>query len=140
MEDYEACFSPIQAVPVGNVGVLGAALSAGCILSPQLQRSPLRYPSHPFQLTATPRGSLSNVVAKPLQNIHPGPGQILLRVLAVGVNFRDVLNVLGMYPGDPGEPGGDVAGIVEAVGTEVLNQRLPPKPLFLLQTFSIEST
>ena len=25
---------------------------------------------------------------------------------------RDVLNVLGMYPGDPGDPGGDCAGIV----------------------------
>mmetsp|Transcript_19843 Transcript_19843/g.47328 ORF Transcript_19843/g.47328 Transcript_19843/m.47328 type:complete len:104 (-) Transcript_19843:263-574(-) len=35
-------------------------------------------------------------------------------VCAVGVNFRDVLNVLGMYPGDPGMPGGDCAGIVTA--------------------------
>jgi len=26
-------------------------------------------------------------------------------VSAVGLNFRDVLNVLGMYPGDPGPPG-----------------------------------
>lgn len=32
---------------------------------------------------------------------------------------RDVLNVLGMYPGDPGEPGGDVAGVVTAVGPGV---------------------
>ena len=29
---------------------------------------------------------------------------------------RDVLNVLGMYPGDPGAPGGDCAGVVVAVG------------------------
>ena len=28
---------------------------------------------------------------------------------AWGLNFRDVLNVLGMYPGDPGDPGGDCA-------------------------------
>ena len=28
---------------------------------------------------------------------------------------RDVLNVLGMYPGDPGPPGGDFAGIVARV-------------------------
>ena len=39
-------------------------------------------------------------------------------VKAVGLNFRDVLNVLGMYPGDPGDPGGDVAGIVAAVGRD----------------------
>lgn len=36
--------------------------------------------------------------------------------MAVGLNFRDVLNILGMYPGDPGEPGGDCAGVVAAVG------------------------
>ena len=46
--------------------------------------------------------------------------QVLLKVRAIGLNFRDVLNVLGMYPGrDPGEPGGDVAGIIAAVGSNV---------------------
>jgi NADPH:quinone reductase-like Zn-dependent oxidoreductase len=34
----------------------------------------------------------------------------------VGLNFRDLLNVLGMYPGDPGLPGGDCAGIITALG------------------------
>ena len=29
---------------------------------------------------------------------------------AIGLNFRDVLNVLGEYPGDPGPPGGDCSG------------------------------
>ena len=33
-------------------------------------------------------------------------------MFAVGLNFRDVLNVLGMYPGDPGNPGSDCAGIL----------------------------
>ena len=42
--------------------------------------------------------------------------QVQVSVMAVGLNFRDVLNILGMYPGDPGEPGGDCAGIVAAVG------------------------
>ena len=31
---------------------------------------------------------------------------------AVGLNFRDILNVLGMYPGDPGNPGSDFSGTV----------------------------
>ena len=35
---------------------------------------------------------------------------------AIGLNFRDVLNILGMYPGDPGPPGGDCCGIVAEVG------------------------
>ena len=36
--------------------------------------------------------------------------EVVLRVCAVGLNFHDVLNVLGEYPGDPGPPGADVAG------------------------------
>jgi len=47
------------------------------------------------------------------------PGQIELRVHAVGLNFRDVLNVLGEYPGDPGPPGGDCAGVVAAAADDV---------------------
>ncbi len=35
----------------------------------------------------------------------------------MGLNFRDVLNVLGMYPGAPGDPGNDCAGVVSAVGS-----------------------
>ena len=34
----------------------------------------------------------------------------------MGLNFRDVLNVLGEYPGDPGPPGGDCAGLVLRTG------------------------
>jgi len=40
------------------------------------------------------------------------PGQALIAVTAVGLNFRDVLNVLDMYPGDPGAPGSDCSGVV----------------------------
>ena len=40
--------------------------------------------------------------------------QVIVR--AVGLNFRDVLNILGMYPGDPGPPGGDCAGVVAEIG------------------------
>ena len=43
--------------------------------------------------------------------------QVLINVRSVGLNFRDVLNVLGLYPGDPGDPGGDCAGTVAAVGS-----------------------
>ena len=32
--------------------------------------------------------------------------------------FRDVLNVLGMYPGDPGAPGSDVAAVVTAAAAD----------------------
>ena len=44
--------------------------------------------------------------------LQTGQHSPTLQVKAVGLNFRDVLNVLGMYPGDPGPPGGDCAGVV----------------------------
>jgi myxalamid-type polyketide synthase MxaB len=37
----------------------------------------------------------------------------------VSLNFRDVLNILGMYPGDPGSPGCEYAGVVTRVGSQV---------------------
>ena len=45
----------------------------------------------------------------------PQHDTLLIEVHSVGLNFRDVLNVLGAYPGDPGRPGSDVSGIVTQV-------------------------
>ena len=49
----------------------------------------------------------------------PGPGEVEIRVQATGLNFRDVLNVLGLYPGDAGPLGGECAGEVVRVGQGV---------------------
>ena len=62
------------------------------------------------------RGAIGNLFLEPLPaNAVPplGDAELLLRVRAVGLNFRDVLNVVGEYPGDPGPPGGDSAGVVD---------------------------
>ena len=60
----------------------------------------------PVELAMSCRGALSSL------SVQPQSTQLsaTLQVKAVGLNFRDVLNVLGMYPGDPGAPGGDCAG------------------------------
>ena len=59
------------------------------------------------------RGAISNLCIESQAAIpHGESAGVLLRVRAVGLNFRDVLNVLGEYPGDPGPPGGDAAGVV----------------------------
>ncbi|MFH5924375.1 NADPH:quinone oxidoreductase family protein [Roseomonas xinghualingensis] len=52
----------------------------------------------------------------------PGPGQILLRVEACGVNFPDTLIIQGKYqqkPPMPFVPGGEVCGVVTALGEGV---------------------
>src|SRR5437870_11894332 len=49
----------------------------------------------------------------------PGPGQALVRVRAIGVNFADVMARLGLYPHAPPRPcvvGYEVAGAVERLG------------------------
>jgi NADPH2:quinone reductase len=50
----------------------------------------------------------------------PGPGQILLRIEAAGVNFLDVYHRTGLYPVPlPFTPGKEAAGVVERVGDGV---------------------
>ena len=59
-----------------------------------------------WRLVAEPRGALANLRTEPTGEQPPAKGgTIRLAVSAVGLNFRDVLNVLGMYPGNPGPPG-----------------------------------
>ena len=48
-----------------------------------------------------------------------GAEDVEVEVRNVSLNFRDVLNVLGMYPGDPGDPGGEFAGVVTRLGSGV---------------------
>jgi NADPH2:quinone reductase len=52
----------------------------------------------------------------------PGPGQILVKVAAAGVNRPDVQQRMGAYPPPPGHsplPGLEIAGEVAAVGPNV---------------------
>jgi NADPH:quinone reductase-like Zn-dependent oxidoreductase len=47
---------------------------------------------------------------------QPKPGEVLIRVKAIGVNFADLLQRMGLYPGVPPRPfvpGLEVAGVVE---------------------------
>jgi len=51
-----------------------------------------------------------------------GPGQVLIRHTAIGLNFIDVYYRTGLYPapcGMPLVPGGEGAGVVEEVGPDV---------------------
>jgi synaptic vesicle membrane protein VAT-1 len=49
---------------------------------------------------------------------QPKPGEVLVRIKAVGVNFADLLQRMGIYPGTPKPPfvpGIEIAGVVEKV-------------------------
>jgi NADPH:quinone reductase len=50
----------------------------------------------------------------------PAPGQALVRLHSIGVNFIDVYFRIGLYKADPPFiPGMEAAGVVEAVGSDV---------------------
>ena len=72
-----------------------------------------------LRLDLAARGGLDDLTWVRAPRSSPGPGQIAIRVQATGLNFRDVLNALGLYPGDPGPLGNECAGTVVAVGAGV---------------------
>ena len=83
----------------------------------------------PFRLESSALGSLETLRAIPLQRQAPGAGELELAVEATGLNFRDVLNALGLLAGysrelgmdaDARMPyGGECVGRVVAVGPGV---------------------
>ncbi len=62
------------------------------------------------------RGVLEQLTLEITPRVRPGAGELEIEVHASGLNFRDVLNALGMYPGDAGALGSECSGIVTAVG------------------------
>ena len=76
-----------------------------------------------YRLAPAVPGSLDSLQLQPSTRRTPGRGEVEIAVEATGLNFKDVLNVLGMYPGDPGPLGGECAGRVSAVGDGVTQLR-----------------
>ncbi|SES41701.1 type I polyketide synthase [Lentzea albida] len=79
----------------------------------------------PWRLDSARKGSLDALELVPCPEVlEPLTGrQVRVRVRAAGLNFRDVLNALGMYPGDAGVFGAEAAGVVVDAGPEVVGVR-----------------
>jgi acyl transferase domain-containing protein/NADPH:quinone reductase-like Zn-dependent oxidoreductase/acyl carrier protein len=75
----------------------------------------------PWEIVLSERGSIDNLSLQPLSADHSEleADSVEIRVVNISLNFRDVLNVMGMYPGDPGDPGCEFAGTVVNVGKNV---------------------
>ncbi|MEK2476997.1 SDR family NAD(P)-dependent oxidoreductase [Streptomyces noursei] len=75
----------------------------------------------PWRLSSAAKGSLDNLVLAPCPEILEllTEGQVRVQVQAAGVNFRDVLDALGMYPGEAGLLGAEAAGVVTETGPGV---------------------
>ena len=71
-------------------------------------------------------GGPETLVLEDVPDPVPGPGQVRVGVRAVGVNFPDLLIIQDLYqfkPPRPFSPGGELAGVVDALGEGVTNLR-----------------
>lgn len=67
-------------------------------------------------------GPPERLVIRELPVPEPGRGEVRIRMQAAGVNFPDVLIIQNLYqfkPPLPFSPGGEAAGVVDAVGDDV---------------------
>jgi NADPH2:quinone reductase len=65
----------------------------------------------------------------------PGPGELLVKVAAAGVNRPDVSQRSGSYPPPPGAsdlPGLEISGVVVAVGDGVSKHKIGDKVMSLV--------
>jgi polyketide synthase 12 len=99
------------------------AIRAGSVLAPRLARAgsegALTIPedASQWQLQAGASGTFDGLSLVAAHDT-PGVGEVSVAVRAAGLNFRDVLIALGMYPGDA-TIGGEGAGVVLEVGPGV---------------------
>ncbi|MEU7489690.1 SDR family NAD(P)-dependent oxidoreductase, partial [Streptomyces sp. NPDC042319] len=109
------CGEPQVAIRAGKVRVPRLATvperDAEALLPPAGARS--------WQLVGG-SGTLSELALVPTaaDTVPLGPGQVRIAVRAAGINFRDTLIALGMYPGEA-VMGAEGAGVVTEVGPEV---------------------
>ncbi|MEV6766965.1 type I polyketide synthase, partial [Streptomyces sp. NPDC051105] len=109
-----------------DAGIPQSALREGTAHTPHLNTVPddsaqLPYESpDAWRLDVEKRGSLENVrfLPAPESSSALAPNEVRVAVRAAGVNFRDVLLALGVYPGE-GRMGSEASGIVTEVGSGV---------------------
>ena len=96
-------------------------------------------PSVPLRLESRERGHLDTLRFAPFALPPCGPGEVLIDVRAAGMNFRDVLKALALYPGEAPDArifGDEVGGIVTAVGADVTHVA-PGDRVFGLAVFGL---
>jgi acyl transferase domain-containing protein/acyl-CoA synthetase (AMP-forming)/AMP-acid ligase II/NADPH:quinone reductase-like Zn-dependent oxidoreductase/acyl carrier protein len=76
-----------------------------------------------YRLDISRPGNLDNLALRGTSRPAPQPGEVEIRVNAAGLNFRDVMNAAGVYPGGPIPFGAECSGTVSAVGPGVMEMR-----------------
>ena len=77
-------------------------------------------------------GGPETLVIDDLPGLQPKPGHVVVQVKACGVNYPDVLIIEDKYqfkPARPFAPGGEISGVVKAVGEGVTNVKVGQRVL-----------
>jgi NADPH:quinone reductase len=77
-------------------------------------------------------GGPETLVLEEIPEPVPGRGEVRIKVRAVGVNFPDLLIIQDLYqikPPRPFAPGGELSGVVEALGEGVTNVKVGDRVL-----------
>ncbi len=85
-------------------------------------------------MLSTAPGGPETLVLTDIPLPQPGPGEIRVAVKAAAANFPDTLIIRDLYqykPARPFAPGGEIAGLVEAVGPDVTDFALGDRVLAL---------
>jgi acyl transferase domain-containing protein/NADPH:quinone reductase-like Zn-dependent oxidoreductase/SAM-dependent methyltransferase/acyl carrier protein len=104
---------------------------------PRIERS--LDPAVPLRLESRERGQLSTLRFAPFEQPLCHRDEVLVDVKAAGMNFRDVLKALALYPGEAPDArifGDEVGGVVVAVGSGVTHLR-PGDRVFGLAVFGL---
>jgi acyl transferase domain-containing protein/NADPH:quinone reductase-like Zn-dependent oxidoreductase/SAM-dependent methyltransferase/acyl carrier protein len=75
-----------------------------------------------FHLTASTGGAIDALAWREARRREPGPGEVEIRIESAGLNFRDVLKALALYPAETDDDlllGDECAGRVTAIGSGV---------------------
>ncbi len=106
---------------VGEGAPSRLALRGARRFTPQLQRhtADAARPSGPQRWVVAQAGTLDGLRLQPVPAAPLAPGSVRLRVLAAGLNFRDVLLSLGMYQAEGIPLGAECAGVVVERGDGV---------------------
>jgi acyl transferase domain-containing protein/NADPH:quinone reductase-like Zn-dependent oxidoreductase/NADP-dependent 3-hydroxy acid dehydrogenase YdfG/acyl carrier protein len=88
------------------------------------RRLPKATETDAYFLDKSPRLTLEDLSFKIRRRNAPARGEVEVAVQASALNFRDVLNALGQYPGDAGPLGFEAVGSITALGADITDLTL----------------
>ena len=121
-EGTQGCATQLAQWLVSGTPPHNASLRAGQVWTPRIE--PYRAARHvrsaqPQRLKVLRAGTLDGIALRSMEILPIKTDEVRVRVLASGLNFRDVLLALRMYPGDGIPLGAECAGVVTEVGAAV---------------------